>query len=46
METGFKMTAMLEEVYKEADVRVMEPSSVASTMQTIKVRDTQHGCCL
>lgn len=31
------MSAMLEEVYKEADVRVMDGKSVASTTQTIKV---------
>lgn len=31
------MSAMLEEVYKEADVRVMDGKIVASTTQTIKV---------
>lgn len=31
------MSAMLEEVYKEADVRIMGGDSVASTTQTIKV---------
>lgn len=35
--SGFKMSAMLEEVYKEADVRIMGGDSVASTTQTIKV---------
>lgn len=31
------MTAMLEEVYREADVRIVEATSIASSSQTIKV---------